>query len=118
MQNNFGYGNQWSTMGGNGDIVAMVTSWYQRFLGREPDQGANDWVQRLQNGTPEQSVLAGILGSDEYYNRSGSNVEGFITALFRDLLNREPSPQELANLMQQSYSNNREGIAYEVIPQM
>ena len=33
------------------DANALVTSWYQRYLGRPPDPGYAGWVQQLQMGS-------------------------------------------------------------------
>src|SRR5262245_22521632 len=77
-----------------GDSQALVSSWYQRFLGRPPDPGSATWVQQLQDGSAPDAVLAGILASDEYYRRSGGSPEGFVRKLFRDLTSRRPGPRE------------------------
>src|SRR4051812_30022536 len=68
---------------GRVDPYALVQSWYQRFLGRAPDPGSDAWIQQLQQGNPPEAVLAGILSSDEYYQRSGNNPQSYIMALYR-----------------------------------
>lgn len=45
----------------------FVTRLYETFLGREPDQqGLNNWVNELKNGTSKKYVLAGFVNSPEY----------------------------------------------------
>src|SRR5258707_10751291 len=45
------------------DDVGLVASWYQRYLGRDPEPlGLQGWVNELRRGG---RVEAGILGSDE-----------------------------------------------------
>ena len=75
------------------DDAAVVTSWYQRYLGREPDQtGLYMWVNQLRRGAP---VEASILGSDEYFERHGNTPESFVTGLYVEVLNRQPSAAEV-----------------------
>src|SRR5436309_1458454 len=73
-----GYGN-------DADANTLVGSWYLKFLGRTPDAGRAYWVRQLQAGNAPETVLAGILGSDEYYVRGGSTPEGFVQRLFADV---------------------------------
>lgn len=66
-------------------LRAVVRGYYEQFLGREPDPcnpndpncGPNMWVAALQNVAPGQTVesnydqvIAGFLGSQEYFNRA------------------------------------------------
>jgi len=97
------------------DDVRLVASWYERYLGREPDAiGLRQWVDQLYVGT---NVQAGILGSDEYYIRHGSTPEGFVTGLYVDVLNRQPRWDEvqtwLNRLQQQGY--NRPAMAADFL---
>jgi hypothetical protein len=73
---------------------AQVDSWYHRYLHRCPDPYASAWIESLRCGQPPEKVLAGILGSDEYYGNAGNNPCGFIRTLFRDVVGRPPSPAE------------------------
>jgi hypothetical protein len=75
-----------------------VTTLYQVFLGRSPDAGGLQfWTDKLGNpGTPgghngsadEKFVLAAIVGSDEFYLDAGGTPQGFVNALYQDLLGR------------------------------
>jgi hypothetical protein len=94
----------------------LVRSWYRDFLGREPDpSGLRTHGTALRQGHPPEVVLAGILGSDEYYQRAGRRSEGFIRALFLDLAGRRPTPAELRHWRQRSRILGRQAVAYEMI---
>jgi hypothetical protein len=68
---------------------------YQALLGRAADpQGLGFW---LQNSMNLEQVQAGLLGSDEFLARSGGTPEGFLTAVYRDVLGRAPGAGGLRN---------------------
>jgi len=74
----------------------LVDYWYQRFLDRPAnDEGAGAWVDDLRQGESPQKVLATILSSEEYFQKSGSTNRGFVANLYRDLAGRSPSPREV-----------------------
>src|SRR5262249_31634070 len=62
------------------DPVALVDFWYRAYLGRPAlnDPGSAAWINMLRRGTPPASVLAGILGSREFFNRVGGTMPAFI----------------------------------------
>jgi hypothetical protein len=67
-----------------------VTNCYKVYLGRTPDSGGlNFWLGQLKSGRTPNQVAASILGSPEYFARAGSTNQGFITALYRDVLGRD-----------------------------
>ena len=46
------------------------SGWYVQYLHRPIDSGgALFWLQQMRNGVPQESILDGILASDEYFNR-------------------------------------------------
>ncbi len=46
-----------------------MPGWYEEFLHRPIDAaGENYWAQLMDNGYPQETILEGILGSQEYYN--------------------------------------------------
>ena len=69
-----------------------VTNLYATLLHRLPDSGGlNALVGFLGAGGTLGQAEAFVLGSQEYFDRqSGSTVAGFISSLYRDLLNRAP----------------------------
>jgi len=75
---------------------ALVRSWYARFLHRNAVAGEETgWTNTLRGGQAPEMVLAGILGSDEYYQIVGSTPDRFIVALHTDLTGKQPSPKEV-----------------------
>ncbi len=81
-----------------GSAPAIVQTWYQHYLGRPADQAGFDyWVPRLGSQDPQQT-LSELLGSDEYYNRTGGTPDGLVLGLYRDVLGRTPDslrPQDV-----------------------
>ena len=96
--------------------AAVVRNWYLRFLNREPDpQGAAGWTNALLQGKPPAQVLAGILGSQEYYLKGGGAPEGFIVVLYRDLFFRDPSNPELVHWTRRLALRGTTEVAYELL---
>src|SRR5262249_36005328 len=45
-----------------------VSNLYREVLSREPDAtGGNYWVNALRNGTSDETTIAGVVGSDEFF---------------------------------------------------
>lgn len=103
------------TPGALRDAAFTVRGWYERFLGRQPDANAVVWIQALRQGQDPNTVLSSILGSDEYYNRTGGSPAAFVRGLYRDLVNRPPTPREEAYWVRQIYFQARSDIAYSII---
>jgi len=110
-------GAQYGRYGWHGDRDAQgtVASWYQRYLGRQPDPYSATWVQALRSGQEPEQVLSGILGSDEYYNNAGGRPASFVRRLFEDVVGRQPSRGEEENLVRQVYHRSRTDVAYVVL---
>ena len=100
-----------------GDPNSLVGYWYQTYLGRGPDAGMATWVNALNQGVPADQALAGILGSDEFYQRAGSTPEGFITLLFTDIVGRPPTGGDLDFWVRRLYTEDRAGVADEILTQ-
>jgi Calx-beta domain/Domain of unknown function (DUF4214) len=97
-----------------------VNNLFQEFLGRNADLGAlNFFGSQLTSGVPlstvtnanpaappgsptislpgaTQLVEAEIIGSDEYFTNAGGTNTGFVNAVYRDLVNRNPDAGGLA----------------------
>jgi hypothetical protein len=74
----------------------FVTTLYQEFLGRAPDAGGLQYFMGLlASNRNEVQILAAIVGSDEYYLRAGGTSDGFVNAIYRDLLGRSPDASGL-----------------------
>ncbi|TMQ33195.1 MAG: DUF4214 domain-containing protein, partial [Planctomycetota bacterium] len=77
--------------------AALINGYYQQFLGRNADaSGLQGWLNFLALGGRAEDVLTGILRSDEYLARNGSTNDGFVKALYHDLLGRTASAAEVA----------------------
>jgi len=84
--------------------VQQVQSWYSKFLGRPADfTGLNYYVNQLLAGATQESVMTQILTSGEYQTKNPP-VTAYINSLFKNLLNRAPSPQESASWANVMYS--------------
>jgi hypothetical protein len=95
-----------------------VDGWYQQYLHRPPgniDYGKNDWADGLRNGTPPDAVLAGILGSEEYYGLAGGTPEGFVRQLFRDIVGRDPTRPEFRGWMRRLETQERSELAHDLL---
>jgi hypothetical protein len=67
----------------------VVTLVYQQFLGRTPDtSGLQNWTNYLAQGNSQIQLEAQILGSQEYFQKNGGTNQGFLTAIYRDVLHR------------------------------
>jgi hypothetical protein len=75
-----------------------ITTLYQAILGRAPDAaGLHYWTSKMGSpGTPggaigstdERAIVAALFGSDEFYINSGNTPQGWINALYEDMLGR------------------------------
>jgi autotransporter-associated beta strand protein len=72
----------------------VVDALYVHYLHRHADPGGlSGYVNAMAHGFTDEQVAASLAGSDEYFiNRGGSTVDGFITVLYLDALNRQPDP--------------------------
>lgn len=85
---------------------------FQRLLGRTAG-GGTDWAAALKNGSPPEQLYAGVLGSDEFYQHTGGTDRGWLTALYKGLLGRDPAPGELdSQLATLARGAGRYDIAY------
>ena len=68
---------------------------YFRYLGRMASQSEVDgWVNAFTHGLTNEGLVAGFLGSPEYYNspaKGTSNKAGWLESAFLDVLGRAPS---------------------------
>ena len=86
------------------DATNSVDTLYLDLLGRDPDTGGlNGWVQALQSGMTVQQVAAGIVTSTEFIQDNitagasgNANQTQFVTALYNDVLGRDPDDGGLA----------------------
>jgi len=102
----------------------LVDQLYLQYLGRPADPGGESfWVKFLQAGHSEEDVLAGLLGSSEFYNRAQqlANLASpddpdadFVRALYETLLGRAGSQSEISSWVVQLPSLGRAGVINEI----
>jgi hypothetical protein len=77
----------------NDQVVAM----YKHYLQRNPDTGGQQaWTNFLAAGGTFEQMAEALASSQEYFVLQGGTNQGYITGLYRDVLNRAPSTAELA----------------------
>jgi sugar lactone lactonase YvrE len=71
----------------------VVDALYAQLLHRPADaSGLSAFTAFLGNGGTALQVEAAILGSLEYFQLHGGTNDGFLTAVYQDVLNRSPDP--------------------------
>ena len=74
----------------------IIDDLYTRVLGRLPDDDGRDyWLDELASGTRVEEVGVYFYGSAEYYRSTGS-PEGYVQALYRNLLHRDADADGLS----------------------
>lgn len=75
----------------------LITDAYDSFLGRAPDAGGLAyWLHAMKWGLTIEQLDAGFITSDEYWAAAGGTSAGWVRALYADVLDRVPSPPEVA----------------------
>ncbi|MCW2622216.1 MAG: peptidase and chymotrypsin/Hap [Frankiales bacterium] len=74
----------------------LATQSYVQFLRREPETaGLNGWVYQLDHGLPQQTMEAGFIASQEYFDASGRDNARWVGRVYDDVLGRPASPGEV-----------------------
>jgi hypothetical protein len=83
--------------------INQVNQLYTKFLHRQADpSGLSFFVNALANGATIEQVKASLLGSQEYFQvRGGDTNNGFLAAIYQDVLNRTIDPSGQAAFGQQ-----------------
>src|SRR5262249_50339398 len=98
------------------DTASLVDSWYVRYLGRHADPvGLSSEVRAISRGTPLDVAEAAILASPEYYVRNGNTPEGYVAALYRDVLGRRAGSHEFAHQVNHVLRDGRTAVALRVL---
>lgn len=99
---------------GDAWIEAIVTGLYLDTLGRTPDAGGLAyWVGTIRSGSRSvASVASAFYASGEYYRTIGGGTDaGWVTDLYRKVLDREPDPDGLAHWVSVTSSLGRQHVA-------
>ena len=68
-----------------------ITGDYQTYLLRPPEPNAvNFWVNAFEHGASNEDLVAGFVGSPEYFQTHGSTTWGWLRSAYQDVLGREP----------------------------
>src|SRR5207253_6456122 len=80
----------------------LIDGLYQKILQRPSDSAGKTWFdQYLAGGSRVDAARAIMLGSPEYFNLHGGTNDGFVNALYQDVLGRAPEPNGQAYWLQQ-----------------
>jgi hypothetical protein len=77
-------------------------------LGSPTSAELSSALTALAGGSTEEDIIAGVVGSDQYYAHHGSTEAGLIKAVYQDLLGRAPTDGEMSAALQQ-YPNDALG---------
>jgi hypothetical protein len=79
------------------DQAYLVESYYEKYLHRPADPvGMKTWLDHFSWGESAESIQAQLMSSDEYWQINGANPQGFVAAMYNDVLGRSPNPNEVA----------------------
>lgn len=97
----------------------LVKDWYLTYLGRPALNGEEQgWVRAMLQGATEEQVVAGILGSQEFFNRAssldatGTADERYVQALYALLLHRTAGTSEVNGWQRVLPFAGRSGVAF------
>lgn len=77
---------------------SMVDDFYQAVLGRAADaEGRAHWLGKIVGGVRVEAVGVRFYGSVEFFEQSGGTNEGFVAALYQELLGRQADTEGLAS---------------------
>lgn len=95
----------------------VINDLYVSLLGRSADDaGRSALLAIYQSGSGILEVREAILISDEYYSSQGGGTDdGFVDALFADVLGRNPSRQESRHALQLINGNDRLPAVQDVL---
>lgn len=93
----------------------LVGTYVQSLLGRPANPTDLSFFTPLLASNSDEFVQAQIAGSAEFFLKSGGSDAGFVTALFKDFLNRTPSSSELALFVGELSTMTREQVASQIL---
>jgi Domain of unknown function (DUF4214) len=93
----------------------LVESYIPELLGRPATPTDLAGLTGLFSSSSDEFVQAQIAGSSEFFLDSGSTDAGFVTALYKDFLNRTPSSSEKAFWVSALSTKSRDTVALEIL---
>jgi len=105
----------------NESDLDAIRGWYRKYLGREAaPTDVNTWIKYLEQGWSILDVQAGILGSDEFFNRYRRDPARFIAGLYAEILGVNPWPDDLRYWqgILRDLNDNREALARRALQRL
>jgi Domain of unknown function (DUF4214) len=97
--------------------VKQTGLWYGSYLHRPADPTSLAFFSNALASTTDEVVQSWIISSPEYFVvRGGSTIDGFLAAVYQDLLGRAPSAQELSNGEAFLASHSRSQLVQAIFP--
>jgi len=92
----------------------LVTELYGAYLRRAPDPGGlQAHRDALASWLTEEALIAALVSSDEYFgSQCGSGMNGYVIALYRDLLARQPSDDEREHWLSSGLARDAMALAF------
>ncbi len=92
----------------------LIDGYYQSTLGRPADPaGKQTWMRQYRNGWTPARIAAAFYASSEFYQRSGNTNRKWITAMYQQILHRNPDSKGLDDWTRKADSGmSRTDIAY------
>jgi hypothetical protein len=99
--------------------TALIASYYAKYLRPASQQEIDNWLAEFNNGLTAENLIAILVGSDEYFNspaHGGGTNETWVTAVYHDILGRDPDPSgQAAFLAQLNAGASRSTVALEML---
>jgi len=74
----------------------VVDDVYKTFLKRNPDSsGQTFWAEKIRKGANPDEIRTQVIGSNEYYTKSGGSPEGFAAAIYQQVTRIPATQQEI-----------------------
>lgn len=93
----------------------LVEAYIPALLGWPPSLGEVSSFAGLLSSNSDEFVQAQIAGSAEFFLKSGSTDAGFVTALFKDFLNRAPTNSDVTFWVGELSTKSRNTVAAEFL---
>jgi subtilisin-like proprotein convertase family protein len=80
----------------------VVDDVYKTFLQRNPDKGGQTyWAEQVRKGANPDQIRAQVIGSSEYWNKSGASAAGFAAAIYQQVTRTPATPAQISSVTSQ-----------------
>lgn len=80
----------------------VVDDVYKTFLKRNPDSGGQAfWAEKIRKGANPDEIRTQVIGSNEYYTKSGGSPEGFAAAIYQQVTRTPATQAEITAVVNQ-----------------